>query len=165
MVARRVSSPSGSPSLLRTGQHYLDRSFQPSTLVTLDPPDSKSCDGGHKFPEKLSIFPDKYPRAWLSGTKKLPRIPWDAGGRRARARAVCAGVECLLSTAPGLVSFYSFPCSVAVMSPLPFGGNKRKSRMDPTSQSHCLRFPYCSKVKGPDPIRQFFCTLLGTKLQ
>src|ERR1039458_7606864 len=58
-VARRVASPSGSPSLLRTGQHYLDRSFRPSTLATLNPPDPKSCDRGHKSSEKLWIYSEQ----------------------------------------------------------------------------------------------------------
>ena len=37
LVARRVASPSGSPSLLRIGECYLDQPFPPSTIATIAP--------------------------------------------------------------------------------------------------------------------------------
>ena len=33
--------------------------FQPSTVVNINPPDPKSCDGGHKCFEQLCIYCDK----------------------------------------------------------------------------------------------------------
>jgi hypothetical protein len=60
LVARQVTSPSGSPGLLQIGQCYLNQPFQPSTIWRIFLKNRECSDGDHHFAYFLTCFPQDY---------------------------------------------------------------------------------------------------------